>query len=1182
MEPISQTQQVKMEGVEVKAPPSTDIFVSHAGDAGEWAQKLVSMLQLSGSYVGRQELGGGGEGKLSRKYDAFVAVITPEYVAANEAGIDTSAFIGPGGGGARRFAVYLQRAPWQELPWMARFTVLPDGEHAVLDAKDPDRLLAEIAQTIRERVSAAVQAETPAPAPGIAGDAPAAVDYFAQRYQLSDSVAAILESAAESIRGLQGRPWLDTRRVFRALADHGRTEGPPQWSADWLRLRVGEKLEALSKPRRAGTGIEFSPRLKPPVSSGVAAVLESAAAIAQRTHRKPEIRPRHLLAALLTDARGDGSLVLQLLSGEGVDVHALREEFYDFVRDDGEDDAEWARILLGETADTRLLAHFDADDSRSDDYLDVRPDVLAFAGLVAARTLTPPLSIGLFGEWGSGKTFFMRMLRREVDRLAQQADAADEMQCRLPFWKRIIQIEFNAWHYVEGNLWASLVQHIFDNLRFADEPRPSASQELQKHLLDQIGHEKQAEAQARREKDAAERQVTEAQREVTRAREAYVSTARDLAAMSRRNVLADVPVPVIREEVDGALKALGLDRVGASALELRTALGQARTLLGRGRAVAAPLLYGEPEMRRRRWQHLLLALFAGPAAAFAVGGVLEWIGPEGLEAIGAWSAGAAGLLSAVAAWIRSQLTRADEWIQQVEDAQRRLDDTVARAQAQNVQQMREAEERLRLREADYQAAHRRQEEAQRRAADAQQRLAEASLAGVLSTFIEDRANSTDYRKQLGTLALVRNDFERLSALIEEENWRLSPPVPGENTTRRGLERFATLKQERIDRARRINRIVLYIDDLDRCPPAKVVEVLQAVHLLLAFPLFVVVVGVDARWITRSLEARYRELLAVDGRGERGERREVDDFQELFGSATAHDYLEKIFQVPFWLRPMGDGGAQAMVQGLLAPSLVSRKKAADTPSPGASTATPDASDTPRPDATHPAPSAEAANAAVAEPRAAEGAATPGPGEAEQKVEAPAKREEPDLTAESLEITDAELQFMHELAPLLGRSPRALKRFVNVYRLIKASLAPHELRAFVPASGRGGDYQYVLFLLAVDTGTPLAAPPLFGAIIAAAAEEAAGERGTSVLARVVERLDGEPEDVPGWARIREWLLSGNREIRLAGADARRLSTWVSRISRFSFHTGRIPVPPAAPERAEPPEAPELEASMARASA
>src|SRR5262249_16171907 len=63
--------------------------------------------------------------------------------------------------------------------------------------------------------------------------------------------------------------------------------------------------------------------------------------------------------------------------------------------------------------------------------------------------------------------------------------------------------------------------------------------------------------------------------------------------------------------------------------------------------------------------------------------------------------------------------------------------------------------------------------------------------------------------------------------------------------------------------RSFERIILYIDDLDRCPPDKVVEVLQAVHLLLAFPLFVVVMAVDVRWVSQSLEAYYEKLLLGD-------------------------------------------------------------------------------------------------------------------------------------------------------------------------------------------------------------------------------------------------------------------------------------------------------------------------------
>ena len=32
------------------------------------------------------------------------------------------------------------------------------------------------------------------------------------------------------------------------------------------------------------------------------------------------------------------------------------------------------------------------------------------------------------------------------------------------FCKNIVQIPFNAWHYMDANLWASLVTHIFDKL----------------------------------------------------------------------------------------------------------------------------------------------------------------------------------------------------------------------------------------------------------------------------------------------------------------------------------------------------------------------------------------------------------------------------------------------------------------------------------------------------------------------------------------------------------------------------------------------------------------------------------------------------------------------------------------------------------------------------------------------
>lgn len=58
---------------------------------------------------------------------------------------------------------------------------------------------------------------------------------------------------------------------------------------------------------------------------------------------------------------------------------------------------------------------------------------------------------------------------------------------------------------------------------------------------------------------------------------------------------------------------------------------------------------------------------------------------------------------------------------------------------------------------------------------------------------------------------------------------------------------------------KIDRIVLYIDDLDRCRSEIVIQVLEAVHLILAFELFVVVAGVDPRWLSESLSNRFKNL-----------------------------------------------------------------------------------------------------------------------------------------------------------------------------------------------------------------------------------------------------------------------------------------------------------------------------------
>jgi hypothetical protein len=478
-----------------------------------------------------------------------------------------------------------------------------------------------------------------------------------------------------------------------------------------------------------------------------------------------------------------------------------------------------------------------------------------------------------------------------------------------------------------------------------------------------------------------------------------------------------------------------------------------------------------------------------------------------------------------------------------------------------------AEQKLRELTAALDSALRTHAEAKGREATADAELKAATTGRLLANFITDRAASSDYRRHLGVLALVRDDFEKLSGLIEEENWRLTPDDPDEPPRPKWPPKFTSLADEEQDKDKRINRIVLYIDDLDRCPPNKVVEVLQAVHLLLAFPLFVVVVGVDARWITRSLQTKYRELLLVGGKPSNGD----DEAGRLIGSATPNDYLEKIFQIPFWLKPMDAAGSDRMVRGVLRASVARAEPDAPPLRPADSTA----GDAPlgREDG-RTATGSGAGDSLPAQQSGASGTSTAAGQQTSSATPAtsapgggpppaggpPVTIQTAKLSLESLEIVPAELDYITKLAPVLGRSPRSLKRFANVYRLIKVGLVAHEQRAFLLDRSPVGNYQAVLFLLAVDTGTPMVARSFFSTIDRGARSIEGPKRGHAPQPKdldwVVKELDKDTalEDPAGWQRLRNWLTSPmNTAVPLA-TELSVLSAWSRKVGRYSFEVGR----------------------------
>ncbi|NQE45362.1 hypothetical protein C5S31_04990 [ANME-1 cluster archaeon GoMg2] len=77
------------------------------------------------------------------------------------------------------------------------------------------------------------------------------------------------------------------------------------------------------------------------------------------------------------------------------------------------------------------------------------------------------------------------------------------------------------------------------------------------------------------------------------------------------------------------------------------------------------------------------------------------------------------------------------------------------------------------------------------------------------------------------------------------------------------------------------KLVVFIDDLDRCISEKTIDILEAIKLFLNVPLSVFVIGADKTRIEDGI---------IDKYGEKSE-------------SWAGDYLEKIVQIPFDLPPL---------------------------------------------------------------------------------------------------------------------------------------------------------------------------------------------------------------------------------------------------------------------------------------
>ncbi|HEX9924780.1 MAG TPA: P-loop NTPase fold protein, partial [Anaerolineae bacterium] len=128
-----------------------------------------------------------------------------------------------------------------------------------------------------------------------------------------------------------------------------------------------------------------------------------------------------------------------------------------------------------------------------------------------------------------------------------------------------------------------------------------------------------------------------------------------------------------------------------------------------------------------------------------------------------------------------------------------------------------------------------------------------NLTKPLNLKLEEYFKRPDYQEKAGFLNQFQTDFKRVVELVTENGrWPL----------------------------------VIFIDDLDRCEPPKLVEIVEAINLLLDSRHCVFILGMDTRTVASSIEAKYKDMLQY---------LERDSSSQL---SFGQQFLEKIIQIRF--------------------------------------------------------------------------------------------------------------------------------------------------------------------------------------------------------------------------------------------------------------------------------------------
>ncbi len=133
--------------------------------------------------------------------------------------------------------------------------------------------------------------------------------------------------------------------------------------------------------------------------------------------------------------------------------------------------------------------------------------------------------------------------------------------------------------------------------------------------------------------------------------------------------------------------------------------------------------------------------------------------------------------------------------------------------------------------------------------------------------------------------------------VEDAKELLAEAPEGEENVRRSIRDFRRDFGDLLAESK-IETLVVFIDDLDRCLPDTIIDTLEAIKLFLFVPGTAFVIGADERLVQYAVRQRFPELPGTE-------------------TEVGRDYLEKLVQVPIRVPPLSGADIESYMNLLFA-------------------------------------------------------------------------------------------------------------------------------------------------------------------------------------------------------------------------------------------------------------------------